>query len=136
MKKIFLKNIIAFAMIMLVFSMAFSFAVPAKATDDALGFNYANNLGLTNSDITDPREMAVNIVKFFMTFLGIIAVVVILLGGFKWMTAAGNEDKVADAKKLLVAGMIGLAIIISAYVIVNFVITTTNSVVSTGDIQY
>ncbi len=135
MKKLFLKNIVAFAMIMLVFSLAFSLAIPAKA-NDVLGFNYANNLELSNTNITDPREMAVNIVKFFMTFLGIIAVVVILLGGFKWMTAAGNEDKVADAKKLLVAGMIGLAIIISAYVIVNFVITTTNSVITTGDIQY
>jgi hypothetical protein len=136
MKKIFLKNIVAFAMIMLVFSMAFSFALTAKANEDPLGFGYADNLGISNTEITDPREMAVNIVKFFMTFLGIIAVVVILLGGFKWMTAAGNEDKVADAKKLLVAGMIGLAIIISAYVIVNFVITTTNSVITTGNIQY
>jgi hypothetical protein len=136
MKKIFFKNIIAFAMIMLVFSMAISFAIPAMAAGDPLGFNRADDLGLTNTNITDPRDMAVNIVKFFMTFLGIIAVVVILLGGFKWMTAAGNEDKVADAKKLLVAGMIGLAIIISAYVIVNFVITTTNSVVTTGTIGY
>lgn len=117
---------------------AFSLATPemAQATDLDLGFDYADNLGLSNSEVTDPREMAVNIVRFFMTFLGIIAVVIILLGGFKWMTAAGNEDKVAEAKKLLVAGIIGLAIIISAYVIVNFVLTTTDSIIQNGDIQY
>lgn len=120
--------------LVVIFVFALTLATPVLA--DPLGFNYANDLGLSNSNVTDPRTMAVNVVQFFMTFLGIIAVVIILLGGFKWMTAAGNEDKVAEAKKLLVAGMIGLAIIIAAYVIVNFVITTTNSLISTGQVQY
>ncbi len=135
MKKTIVKNIVAFAMIMLVFSFAFSLAIPAKA-NDVLGFAYANNLELSNTNVTDPRDLAVNIVRFLMTFLGIIAVVIILYGGFMWMTAAGNEDRVGKAKSIIVAGAIGLAVIISAYVIVNFVITTTNSVVTNGDIQY
>lgn len=120
--------------LVVLFVFAFTLATPVLA--DPLGFDYANDLGLSNNNVTDPRVMAVNIVQFFMTFLGIIAVVIILLGGFKWMTAAGNEDKVAEAKKLLVAGMIGLAIIIAAYVIVNFVITTTNSLITSGQVQY
>jgi hypothetical protein len=136
MKKSIFKNIIAFAMIMLVFSMTFSFALTVKANDDPLGFGYADNLGISNTDISDPRDLAVNIVRFLMTFLGIIAVVIILYGGFMWMTAAGNEDKVGKAKSIIVAGAIGLAVIISAYVIVNFVITTTNSVITDGNIQY
>jgi hypothetical protein len=136
MKKTIVKNIVAFAMILLVFSMAFSLALPAKATGDPLGFNYADNLNLNNTNISDPRDLAVNIVKFLMTFLGIIAVVIILYGGFMWMTAAGNEDRVGKAKSIIVAGAIGLAVIISAYVIVNFVISTTNSVVTNGTIGY
>ena len=123
-------------MIMLAITAMNTTVVPVAQADDPFGFEHADNLLLTNTDVTDPREMAVNIVKFFMTFLGIIAVVIILLGGFKWMTAAGNEDKVAEAKKLLVAGIIGLAIIVSAYVIVNFVITTTNGLIEDGDISY
>jgi len=136
MKKTILKNVISFVMIMLVAVSMFAVVGEVHALQD--GFDYVDNgdLGLSNTDITDPREMAVNVVRFFMTFLGIIAVVIILLGGFKWMTAAGNEDKVAEAKKLLVAGIIGLAIIISAYVIVNFVIQTTDSLISNGDVQY
>jgi hypothetical protein len=43
------------------------------------------------------------------------------------MTAAGNEDRVEKAKKLIVAGIIGLAIILSAYAIARFVV---NSLVS------
>jgi len=113
-----------------------------QATPEAMalqeGFDYIDNgdLGINNTDITDPREMAVNVVRFFMTFLGIIAVCIILYGGFIWMTAAGNEDKVAKAKKIIVAGAIGLAVIISAYVIVNFIIQTTDSLVTNGDVQY
>jgi len=131
MKKIF-KNLVIIASFLFMLSLA---VTPVLASNP-FGFEYANELGLSNTTVQDPRTMATNIVQFFMTFLGIIAVVIILLGGFKWMTAAGNEDKVAEAKKLLVAGMIGLAIIIAAYVIVNFVITTTNSIITNGNVQY
>ncbi len=51
-----------------------------------------------------------------------IAVVIILLGGFKWMTAAGNEDKVEEAKHLMTAGVIGLIIIVASWGISKFVL--------------
>ena len=65
-----------------------------------------------------------------MTVLGIIAVCVILYGGFMWMTAAGNEDRVDKAKQMIIAGAIGLVIILAAYAIVNFVIGITNDALS------
>ncbi|MCD4762304.1 pilin, partial [bacterium] len=80
----------------------------------------------------DPRDVAVNIVRYLMTFLGIIAVVIILWGGFKWMTAAGNEDKVASAKKIIAAGAIGLVVILAAFAIVTFVINTTGGLLANG----
>jgi len=39
-------------------------------------------------------ETITGIIKIGLSLLGIIAVVIILAGGFKWMTAGGNEDKV------------------------------------------
>jgi len=78
--------------------------------------------------------MAVNIIKFFLTFLGIIAVAVILYGGFVWLTAGGNDDRVGKAKKLIVAGIIGLIIVISAFAIVQWIITSTFNLVNTGTI--
>ena len=69
-----------------------------------------------------PKEIAVGIINVALTFLAIIAIVIILLGGFKWMTSAGNEDKVGEAKRLLVSGIIGLIIIIAAYSLTNFLI--------------
>jgi hypothetical protein len=57
-----------------------------------------------------------------MGFLGIIAVVIILLGGFKWMTAGGDESKVEEAKKLMTAGVIGLAIVLASWGVTIFVL--------------
>lgn len=99
---------------------------PVSATAD-FGFNYAENLELGN---TDPRDAAVSIIKVIMTFLGIVAVLVVLWGGFKWMTAGGNEDKVAEARKLIVAGIIGLVIILSAWAITSFVITQMTNIIN------
>ena len=75
--------------------------------------------GLGNAD---PRAMAASLINVMLGFLGIIAVVIILLGGFKWMTAAGNEDKISESKKLLAAGVIGLIIILMSYGLAQLVL--------------
>ena len=64
----------------------------------------------------------VHLVNIVLGLLGLIAVIIIMIGGFKWMTAQGSEDKVEDAKKTIKYGLIGLAIIVLAYVIVRIVI--------------
>ena len=70
------------------------------------------------------KETIGAILNVLLTFLGIIAVLIILLGGFKWMTSQGNTEKVDEAKKLIGAGVVGLVIILAAYAIVRFVLTT------------
>jgi len=67
-------------------------------------------------------ETITGIIKIGLSLLGIIAVVIILAGGFKWMTAGGNEEKVGEARKMIISGVIGLAIIMSAFAIAQFVI--------------
>ena len=92
----------------------------AMAAGVDLGLNYATAIGLGTQDV---RTTVSNVIKAFMGLLGIVAVVIILLGGFKWMTAGGNEEKVAEAKKLIISGIIGLIIIMSAYAIAQFVVS-------------
>jgi len=77
---------------------------------------------LTGLGVKDPREIAANVINIILGFLGIIAVVLILIGGFMWMTAAGNDDKVATAKKIMTAGIIGLVIVLAAFGIAKFVV--------------
>lgn len=61
-------------------------------------------------------------IQYILAFLGVVAVVVIIIGGFMWMTAAGNEEKVGKAKKVIIQGLIGLVIVLLAYAISAFVI--------------
>ncbi len=80
----------------------------------------------------DPREVAAQVINIILGFLGIIAVILIIYGGFLWMTAAGNEDKVSTAKKLLAAGVVGLIIILAAFGIANFVINALMGATGAG----
>jgi heme/copper-type cytochrome/quinol oxidase subunit 2 len=115
-----------------VFSLMLFFILIQPVLAQNLGMEFATNFGLQNSAQSDPRDMAVDIVKYLMTFLGIIAVAVILYGGFIWMTASGNDDKIDKAKKLIIAGAIGLIIILAAFAIVQFVVTMSGNALS-GD---
>lgn len=69
-----------------------------------------------------PIETATSLINTVMIFLGLIAVCIILFGGFKWMTAMGSEDKIGEAKKLMGAGVVGIVIILSAWGIAKYVL--------------
>jgi hypothetical protein len=80
----------------------------------------------------DPKTIIGQVINVALGFLAFIAVLVILYGGFLWMTAAGNEDKVGQAKKLLLAAVIGLLIILAAWGISLYAIGTLSS--ATGSV--
>src|SRR3989339_1440832 len=87
--------------------------------DINFGLIYGKETGLGDQDI---RATISKIINMALGLLGIVAVVIVLVGGFEWMTAGGNEEKTGEAKKRIMAGVIGLAIILSAYAIAKFVI--------------
>ncbi|MBT4121017.1 MAG: hypothetical protein HOD54_03170 [Candidatus Magasanikbacteria bacterium] len=100
-------------------------ALPVVADDDPVapvdpfGIGYADETGLGKEDV---RTTIASIINVALGLLGIVAVVIVLWGGFRWMTAGGNEEKVGEARKIIFSGVIGLAIILSAYAIARFVL--------------
>jgi hypothetical protein len=52
----------------------------------------------------------------------------IIIGGFQWLTSAGNEEKVEKAKKTISSAVIGIIIVILAWAIVIFTAGTTRNV--------
>jgi len=84
--------------------------------------------GLVEGDL---QPLVARIIKSFLAILGTVAIVLIIYAGYLWMTAAGNEEQISKAKKLIANAVIGLIIILAAYSIATFII---NSIVksSTG----
>lgn len=93
------------------------------SANDSFGLNYVKNgeNGISLGQ-RDPREMASQIINTVLTVLGVVSVGLSLLGGFKWMTSFGSEEKIGQAKKLLISGIVGLFIILAAWGITSFVL--------------
>lgn len=79
---------------------------------EAIGFNPNMRVG----------EIVSYIIKLLLSFLGVIFIVLIIYAGFLWMTAAGNEEKISKGKNIMASAIIGLAIVLAAYLITYFVI--------------
>lgn len=108
------RNIIAFTILSLVFlPMAGALALEVGITE------VEETIELGKRDI---RSTIASIINVAMGLLGIIAVGIILIGGFQWMTAGGNEENVEKAKKRIIQGVIGLAIILASWAIARFVL--------------
>lgn len=83
--------------------------------------------GLTTAS---PVQITVNTIKWALSFLGLVAVVMIIWGGFMWMTSAGNEERVRKAKDILKAAIIGMIVVLISWVLVLFVFTQTRELSS------
>ena len=97
-----------------------------KAHTTLLGCAFGNN-----GAPPDPRAVVAVVIKVFMGILGIIFLIYVLYAGYTWMTAAGDEDKVRQAKSTLVRGVIGMLIIFAAYSITRFVLAAAACAVDT-----
>ncbi len=113
------KKILKFSII---FLFTLLLASPTIAQVDPLGMQIIDKSDILLSS-EDPRNITVRIINVVLTLLGIIALIIVLLAGFKWMTSGGNQEEVGQAKKLLTAGLIGLIIILTAWGITTFIIT-------------
>ncbi len=100
------------------------YGLPAVASAQVYSnFGLNNFAAETNLGTDIPLiETIARIINILLGFLGVLAVLLVLWGGFKWMTAAGNEDQISEAKKLMGAGVVGLAIILAAFAVASFVV--------------
>ena len=98
---------------------------PAPAYADAAGkitegMNATDLGGGTTDNLEDVAKRVINVILYIV---GILAVVMIIIGGVQYTTSAGDQAAVTKAKNTIMYGLIGLAVAVLAYAIVNFVIT-------------
>jgi len=72
------------------------------------------------------------IFKIILSILGLMALIVTIVAGAQWMTSGGIPEKIKKAQALLSAGLIGLLIIISAYALVSFIISSLGGITTGG----
>ncbi|MCX6793321.1 MAG: pilin [Candidatus Falkowbacteria bacterium] len=122
-------------LVTLVFSLLFILNIAQAATSPSAGpgLLQANVIGDINNNTSALQERAgysagmtiggvvSAVIKAFLSILGVIFVILMILAGFNWMTANGDEEKINKAKDTLRAAVIGLIIIAASYAITYFV---------------
>lgn len=89
---------------------------PFESVADTAGYSIKGE----NID-SELMSMISTIITAALSFLGVIFLILMIYGGYLWMTAGGNEQQVEKAKSLITAAIIGLIIVVSAYAISYFV---------------
>lgn len=70
-------------------------------------------------------QQAINwVINALLALAGSAAVIFIIIGGFRYLTSAGNEELAEKGKKTLVTSIIGLAVVVLAAAIVRIVANT------------
>ncbi len=81
-------------------------------------------VGLLGSQEKDNYDLLGQVAKTIKVALGTLVIIfmsLLIYAGFKWLTSGGNEQRIADAKKMISAALIGVVIIFFAYAITVFV---------------
>ena len=95
----------------------------SPATSDALESveNFSQVIGIIDAD-DDPRVLIGRVISIAIGVVGSLALVIVVYGGIMWMTAGGNDSKVAKAQKTIMWGFLGLVVVLLSYVIVRAIL--------------
>lgn len=77
---------------------------------------------VNSSSTSSANSLLRNIINVFSLVVGIVAVLMIIFAGFKYITSGGKGDSVSGAKNTILYAVIGLVIVALAQVIVRFVL--------------
>ncbi len=131
-------SIITLASIMFVFSVFALTIVPDAAATSTTGFvpkatgpttpncSAPAGSGMDNSTycgdyaVNDFVVLAVTIAQWILGIVGSLTLIMFVYGGIMFMISAGSSDKIAQAKKIIVASLIGLLIVFSSWMIIRF----------------
>ena len=85
------------------------------------GVNSARGEGVSET-ASDPQTLVKQFVNIFLFAVGALSVIMLIWGGIRYTTSAGDSSKVTAAKNTVLYAIVGLVIAILAYAIVNMVI--------------
>lgn len=72
------------------------------------------------------------VINIFSLIVGVVAVIMIIIGGLKYITSSGDSGNVSGAKNTILYAVVGLVVVALAQFIVRFVLTKTTQAGSTS----
>ncbi|MCF7846540.1 MAG: pilin [Candidatus Gracilibacteria bacterium] len=88
-----------------------------------------NNITTATGGEGSARSLARTIINFFLYFLGLVATIMVIYGGFLYITAGGGDTE--KAKKVLLYAAIGIIVVLISFALVNTLLRSADGV-STG----
>ncbi len=77
--------------------------------------------GGDKKDSTSMTDLIKNIINLLLFIVGAVAVIMIILGGLRYVTSNGDQAQVKAAKETILYSVVGLIVAIMAFAIVQFV---------------
>lgn len=96
--------------------------LPAAHAGFITGEDNPANISAATGGEGSIRTLVLKIINFFLEFLGILAVIMVIYGGVTYVTAAGNDEAIGNAKKIILYSLVGIIVILLSFAIVNTVL--------------
>ncbi len=102
---------------------SFSSVARAQIIDpNASGTNGGKPYEKGEYTLNDILAIAIGASRWILGIVGSLALVMFIYGGFMFLISAGSSEKIGQAKKIIVAAVIGLLIVFASYLIIKFVL--------------
>ena len=101
-------------------SLAYGQGIVPQASGPACSAGDATYCG--NYEINDFIVLAIKVSKWILGMVGSLALVMFIYGGVLFLVSGGGSEKISQAKKILVAAVIGLIIVFTSFLIIQFVL--------------
>jgi hypothetical protein len=83
--------------------------------------------GAENTASVNVEGTVLSVVNWLLFAVGVIAVIMLIWGGIRYVISGGAADKVKDAKNTILYAIVGLIVAILGYALVNWVISIVGS---------
>jgi len=98
-----------------------------QGSDFNLTSNGTNNCNNTSGGDTSISHVIKTIVNIVSIIVGAVAVLMIIVGGFRYVTSGGSAEGTKAARQTIVYAIIGLVVVALAQIIVHFVLNNVNA---------
>ena len=124
----FIKRIVLFALLvaapLVVAPPAVSFAAGSSNFEACEAVKAINPSGACNPDAPNRLSKQIKVVLQLLSLVaGVIAVIMLIVGGLKYITSQGDSAGVASARNTIIYSLVGLVIVVFAQIIVKFVLS-------------